>query len=63
MDYLLEMIWDRLDLVRVYTKKRGDYPDFNDPIIILYSLKQIHLRDKAFIQKNITFHVVSLIKK
>lgn len=39
MDYLLEMIWDRLDLVRVYTKKRGDYPDFNDPIIMTQKRK------------------------
>ena len=23
LDYLLDRIWDKLDLVRVYTKKRG----------------------------------------
>jgi len=33
MDYLLQMIWDRLNLCRIYTKKRGAYPDFNEPII------------------------------
>mmetsp|Transcript_8570 Transcript_8570/g.7582 ORF Transcript_8570/g.7582 Transcript_8570/m.7582 type:complete len:171 (-) Transcript_8570:171-683(-) len=34
MDYLLAQMWEKLALVRVYTKKRGCYPDFNDPIIL-----------------------------
>jgi ribosome-interacting GTPase 1 len=34
LDYLLECIWEELDLVRVYTKKRGHAPDFGDPIIL-----------------------------
>lgn len=34
LDYLLECIWEELDLVRVYTKKRGQPPDFGDPIIL-----------------------------
>ena len=34
LDYLLEKIWEKLDLVRVYTKKRGCAPDFGDPIVL-----------------------------
>lgn len=33
-DYLLEIMWEKLALVRVYTKKRGCLPDFNDPIVL-----------------------------
>mmetsp|Transcript_65497 Transcript_65497/g.142869 ORF Transcript_65497/g.142869 Transcript_65497/m.142869 type:complete len:413 (-) Transcript_65497:22-1260(-) len=34
LDGLLERIWQELELVRVYTKKKGMFPDFNDPLII-----------------------------
>eukprot|EP00299_Pterocystis_sp_00344_P013326 c6517_g1_i1.p1 GENE.c6517_g1_i1~~c6517_g1_i1.p1 ORF type:complete len:350 (-),score=103.28 c6517_g1_i1:58-1107(-) len=34
LDYLLEVIWEYLGLVRVYTKKRGEYPDLGDPVIL-----------------------------
>ncbi|XP_048759621.2 GATOR complex protein NPRL3-like [Ostrea edulis] len=34
LDYLLEMIWEFLALVRVYTKKRGEKPDFDDGLIL-----------------------------
>jgi len=34
LDYLLEMIWEHLDLVKVYTKKRGDHPDLSDPVCL-----------------------------
>eukprot|EP00742_Colponemidia_sp_Colp-10_P003488 GILJ01003715.1.p1 GENE.GILJ01003715.1~~GILJ01003715.1.p1 ORF type:complete len:367 (+),score=60.62 GILJ01003715.1:81-1181(+) len=34
MDYLLARIWDELALVRVFTKKRGAFPDFNDPLVL-----------------------------
>lgn len=33
-DGLLEKIWDMLDLVRVYTKKPNQMPDFDDPIVL-----------------------------
>jgi len=33
-DYLLDIMWERLALVRVYTKKRGCLPDFGDPIVL-----------------------------
>ncbi|KAH0479378.1 MAG: hypothetical protein KVP17_002196 [Porospora cf. gigantea B] len=34
IDTLKQRLWDNLELVRVYTKKRGQYPDFDDPIIL-----------------------------
>lgn len=34
LDELLEVMWDRLNLVRVYTKPKGTMPDFNDPIVL-----------------------------
>lgn len=34
IDYMLKQIWNRLELVRVYTKKRGCQPDFGDPVIL-----------------------------
>jgi ribosome-interacting GTPase 1 len=34
LDGLLEMVWDRLDLVRVYTKPKGANPDYNDPVCL-----------------------------
>lgn len=33
-DYLLKCIWDRLGLIRIYTKKRGQEPNFGDPLIL-----------------------------
>ncbi|CAO3676504.1 unnamed protein product [Umbelopsis ramanniana] len=34
LDYLVEQIWRHLNLLRVYTKKRGELPDFSDGLII-----------------------------
>jgi len=34
LNELLERIWDRLDLIRIYTKPRGHSPDFNDPVVL-----------------------------
>lgn len=33
LDYLLEMLWEYLALTCIYTKKRGQRPDFTDAII------------------------------
>merc|ERR1711988_142216 len=33
-DGLLEAIWDYLGLVRVYTKRKGEKPDFQEPIVL-----------------------------
>ncbi|ODQ77844.1 hypothetical protein BABINDRAFT_9827 [Babjeviella inositovora NRRL Y-12698] len=34
LDELLEMMWDRLNLVRVYTKPKGRLPDFSEPVVL-----------------------------
>mmetsp|Transcript_119090 Transcript_119090/g.370992 ORF Transcript_119090/g.370992 Transcript_119090/m.370992 type:complete len:414 (-) Transcript_119090:61-1302(-) len=34
LDGLLERMWQELELVRVYTKKKGMFPDFKDPLVI-----------------------------
>jgi ribosome-interacting GTPase 1 len=50
-DYFLEKMWEYLGLVRIYTKKKGQAPDFSEPIVlrkhkggfsILAALNQIH---------------------
>ena len=33
-DELLETIWDYLDLIRVYTKPKGEIPDYERPVIL-----------------------------
>lgn len=34
IDYLIQTLWKNLDLVRVYTKKKGCAPDFDDAVIL-----------------------------
>ncbi|KAJ3114613.1 Developmentally-regulated GTP-binding protein 2 [Phlyctochytrium bullatum] len=34
LDYLIEYMWKNLSLIRVYTKKRGEYPDFEGGLIL-----------------------------
>jgi len=34
LDYLLEILWENLSLIRVYTKRPGEPPDFEDSIIL-----------------------------
>lgn len=34
LDGLIEMIWEYLELVRIYTKKRGAPPDFTEPVVL-----------------------------
>merc|ERR1711957_548186 len=34
MDALVQRIWQELDLVRVYTKKKSMFPEFTEPLII-----------------------------
>ena len=36
VDILLEKLWDALSLVRIYTKKKGNQPDFQDPLILTH---------------------------
>ena len=34
VDELLEQMWERLDLRRVYTKPKGQLPDYNAPVVL-----------------------------
>ncbi|VEU24028.1 DEKNAAC105306 [Brettanomyces naardenensis] len=34
LDELLGIMWDKMNLVRVYTKPKGKMPDFSDPVIL-----------------------------
>lgn len=34
LDGLIEMIWEYLDLTRVYTKPKGKLPDYSDPVVM-----------------------------
>eukprot|EP00927_Polykrikos_kofoidii_P026665 TRINITY_DN23715_c0_g1_i1.p1 TRINITY_DN23715_c0_g1~~TRINITY_DN23715_c0_g1_i1.p1 ORF type:complete len:454 (-),score=91.35 TRINITY_DN23715_c0_g1_i1:190-1494(-) len=34
LDGLLERLWSEMEIVRVYTKKKGAFPDFSDPLVI-----------------------------
>lgn len=34
IEELLERIWDKLDMVRVYTKPKGQVPDYDAPVIM-----------------------------
>jgi ribosome-interacting GTPase 1 len=34
LDYLIDRIWEELELVKLYTKKRGAHPDLTDPVCL-----------------------------
>ncbi|RIB04186.1 developmentally regulated GTP-binding protein 2 [Gigaspora rosea] len=34
LDYLVEQVWKYLNLLRIYTKKRGEYPDLEGGLIV-----------------------------
>ncbi|BDA46324.1 Developmentally-regulated GTP-binding protein 1 [Coccomyxa sp. Obi] len=34
LDGLVDMIWEYLDLLRIYTKPKGRLPDYNDPVVV-----------------------------
>jgi len=34
LDYLVEVIWEALGLLRIYTKRRGELPDFDEGLIV-----------------------------
>ena len=34
LDGLLEKIWEYCDMIRIYTKPKGQDPDWNDPVIL-----------------------------
>lgn len=53
IDELMEHMWDKLNLVRVYTKPKGKQPDYSQPVVLrstrctvedFVSLPNSHLR-------------------
>lgn len=40
-DDLLEKMWDYLNLVRIYTKPKGQLPDYNAPVVLKFEHKSI----------------------
>lgn len=34
LDYLLEAMWEKMGLVRIYTKRKGGPPDFTEPVVL-----------------------------
>ncbi|WVF70351.1 hypothetical protein IAT40_005141 [Kwoniella sp. CBS 6097] len=34
IDELREVMWDKLNLVRIYTKPRGQHPDYSSPVVL-----------------------------
>ena len=44
IDILREKIWDLLGMVRVYTKKKGQQPDFSDPLILTHGRHGITIK-------------------
>jgi ribosome-interacting GTPase 1 len=34
LDNLIAEVWHHLDLIRVYTKRKGEYPDFDGGLIV-----------------------------
>lgn len=43
LDYLLETLWEYLSFIRVYTKKPGQPPDFNDCLILRRGVSVEHV--------------------
>ncbi len=43
LDFLLETIWNYLNLLRVYTKKPGNFPDFDDCLILRKGVSVEHV--------------------
>lgn len=43
LDYLLEILWEYLSLIRVYTKKPGQPPDFTDGLILRRGVSVEHV--------------------
>lgn len=41
MDELLERMWEKLDLLRVYTKPKGQVPDYEAPVILSRTRRKI----------------------
>jgi len=45
LDILTQKIWKLLGMVRIYTKKKGEAPDFTDPIIMTKARGGLTVKD------------------
>lgn len=45
LDILLQKIWKALEMVRIYTKKKGEAPDLTDPIILTQQRGGLTVKD------------------
>ena len=41
LDMLIERMWRRMDLIRVFTKPRGQLPDYEEPVIMSYKHRTV----------------------
>lgn len=41
LEELLERVWEKLDFVRVYTKPKGQLPDYEAPVILLTKRRNV----------------------
>lgn len=41
IDELLERIWEKLDMLRVYTKPKGQVPDYEAPVILSKARRKV----------------------
>jgi len=41
LDELMERIWEYLDLIRIYTKPKGQIPDYEAPVIMPRSYSKV----------------------
>ncbi len=59
IDYMLESIWKLLNLIRIYTKKRGEKPDFEGGLIIRTGTTVEYVVSFPLIFRFILFSLVS----
>lgn len=48
LDELKEIIWQKLELIRVYLKPKGEKPDFEEPLILKKGAKVAMVAEKVF---------------
>lgn len=61
IDYMLESIWKLLNLIRVYTKKRGEKPDFDTGLIVRTGTTVEYVVSVIlFFQSSLDFFLISI---
>ncbi len=45
LDILIQKIWKQLGMVRIYTKKKSEAPDFTEPIILTRGRGGLTIKD------------------